>query len=174
MLEATGVNLAVVFVEIEGFHPPVWRRLLVSFFTKLAGLHRVVQAAMGWDNRFPHSFILCGDLLERVAAGEALDAKREQNWRLDSAGYPDHYFWYAYGLAGEWRLRIILENYIQGEERWRYPRCVGGVRSCVRLALKLRPTAIVIESTGGSKLELVTTTFAGDATYPTARRERCW
>jgi Plasmid pRiA4b ORF-3-like protein len=81
---------------------------------------------MDWDDRVPHRFILAGDILRRVAPGEALDAKRERNWRLDSAFYPDKTFWYCYGRADDWRLRIELEDYVDGEPLWRYPRCVGG------------------------------------------------
>lgn len=85
----------------------------VSTFTKLGGLHRIIQAIMRRDDRLPHRFILAGDLYGRVAPGEALDPTRERNWRLDSAFYPDKSFWYAYGREGEWRHRIIPEGYVE-------------------------------------------------------------
>jgi hypothetical protein len=119
-------DLAQLFLVLEGAVPPVWRRVHVSFFTKLGGLHRVIQAVMDWDDRVPHRFILAGDILKRVAPGEVLDAKRERNWRLDSAFYPDKTFWYCYGGSDDWRLRVELEDYVDGEPHWRYPRCVGG------------------------------------------------
>ncbi len=119
-------DLAQLFMVLERAAPPVWRRVHVSFFTKLGGLHRVILAVMDWDGRVPHRFILAGDIFKRVAPGEALDAKRERNWRLDSAFYPDKTFWYCYGGADDCRLRIELEDYVDGEPHWRYPRCVGG------------------------------------------------
>ena len=124
------LDLAQLLIELEGQHPPVWRRVLVSAFTKLGGLHRVVQAAMGWDGSLPHRFVLGGDLLHRVAPGEALDPKRERNWRLDSATYPHDFFFYVCGPLYEWRIRITREDYVEGETNWRYPRCVGGGGTC--------------------------------------------
>ena len=59
-----------------------------------------------------------------------LDPKRERNWRLDSAFYPDDVFWYAYGERGEWRHRIERELYVESEAHWRYPRCIGGDGAC--------------------------------------------
>jgi hypothetical protein len=104
----------------------VWRRVQVSAFTKLGGLHKVVQAVFGRDNSLPHRFILSGDIYHRVGPGEALDSKRERNWRLDSAAYPEKSFIYEYGLNHPSRIRIVVEEYAGGIESWRYPRCVGG------------------------------------------------
>ncbi|MFY9718075.1 MAG: hypothetical protein WAK16_00395 [Candidatus Cybelea sp.] len=123
-------DLAQLLIDLDGQNPPVWRRILVSAFTKLGGLHRIVQASMGWDPNLPHRFVLCGDIYKRVAPGEALDPKRERNWRLDSACYPDDFFFYECGSNYEWRHRVLRENYVDGEQHWRYPRCVGGGGVC--------------------------------------------
>jgi|ERR1700722_5707625 len=93
----------VLRVDLEATIPRVWRHIVVSPFAKLGGLHRVIAAAMGWDENLPHHFVLCGDLRDRVSAGEILDSKRERNWRLDSASMPAD---------------------------WRYPRCLGGDGAC--------------------------------------------
>lgn len=123
-------DLTQLVIVLERTEPPVWRRVQVSAFTKLGGLHRIIQGVMGWGNCLPHRFILAGDIYERVAPGEALDPIRERNWRLDSAFYPDKLFWYAYGRDDEWRHRITREGYVESEPRWRYPRCVGGDGAC--------------------------------------------
>jgi hypothetical protein len=123
-------DLTQLLIVLERGEPPVWRRVQVSAFTKLGGLHRIIQGVMGWDDCLPHRFILAGDIYERVAPGEALDPTRERNWRLDTAFYPDKSFWYAYGRQDEWRHRIIREAYVEREPRWRYPRCVGGDGAC--------------------------------------------
>lgn len=108
-------DLTQLLIVLERAEPPVWRRVQVSAFTKLGGLHRIIQGVMGWDDRLPHRFILAGDIYERVAPGEALDPTRERNWRLDSAFYPDKLFWYAYGRQDEWRHRVIREAYVERE-----------------------------------------------------------
>lgn len=119
-------DLTQLLIVLERAESPVWRRIHVSAFTKLGGLHRIIQGVMGWDDRLLHRFILAGDIYERVAPGEALDPTRERNWRLDSAFYPDKLFWYGYGREDEWRHRITREGYVESAPRWRYPRCVGG------------------------------------------------
>jgi len=96
-------DLVQLLIVLEREDPPVWRRVHVSAFTQLGGLHRVIQGVMGWGNRLPHRFILAGDIHKRVAPGEALDPKRERHWRLDSAFYPGDEFLYAYGAQDEWR-----------------------------------------------------------------------
>jgi hypothetical protein len=123
-------DLVQLLIVLEREDRPVWRRVHVSAFTQLGGLHRIIQGVMGWGNRLPHRFILAGDIYKRVAPGEALDPKRERHWRLDSAFYPGDEFRYAYGAQDEWRHRIIREKYLDGNPHWRYPRCVAGDGAC--------------------------------------------
>ena len=49
-------------VRLEGIDPPVWRRVLVPGGVRLAKLHDIFQAAMGWTNSHLHSFTI-GDRL---------------------------------------------------------------------------------------------------------------
>lgn len=119
-------DLVTLFMGVENIRRPVWRRVQASAFSKLGGIHKVVQALFGWDDTAPHRFILAGDIYQRVAHGEALDPKRERNWRLDSAFYPDKSFTYEYGLNDLCRVQILLEEYAEGFKNWRYPRCIGG------------------------------------------------
>jgi hypothetical protein len=123
-------DLAQLVIALEVEVPRIWRRVHVSAFCKLGGLHRVIQAVMGWDNRQPHRFVLAGDFYDRVEPGQALDATRERNWRLDSALYPDKLFWYVYGHEDPWLHRIVFEGYVGGNPHWRYPRCVEGDGPC--------------------------------------------
>jgi Plasmid pRiA4b ORF-3-like protein len=113
-------------IVLEGQRPWVWRRLNVSPFTKLGGLHRIIQAVMGWEAELPHQFVLAGDIYDRVAPNEALPPDRERNWRLDSALYPNRELWYDVGRGYEWRHRITLENYLESVPHWKYPRCLDG------------------------------------------------
>src|SRR4029079_10651945 len=43
-------------VTLLGTMPPIWRRLLVPADLKLAQLHDVLQAAMGWQDCHMHEF----------------------------------------------------------------------------------------------------------------------
>jgi len=37
-------------VELDDTDPPIWRRIEVPAATTLKDLHRIIQAAMGWDD----------------------------------------------------------------------------------------------------------------------------
>ena len=119
-------EIAQLLIVLEGKRPWTWRRIQVSGFAKLAGIHRTIQALMGWDAGLPHRFILAGDIYDRVAPGEALSPERERNWRLDSALYRDREFYYVVGTNPEWRHSIRLEGYVESVSTWRYPRCIDG------------------------------------------------
>ncbi len=43
-------------VTLIDSHPPIWRRIEVPADISLAGLHRVLQIAMGWTNSHLHEF----------------------------------------------------------------------------------------------------------------------
>jgi Plasmid pRiA4b ORF-3-like protein len=126
----------VLRVDLEATIPRVWRLIVVSPFAKLGGLHHVLAAAMGWDDGLPHHFVLGGDIHRRVRPGEILDAKRERNWRLDSAFYPDDHFFYVTGRSDEWRHRVTYERPIAIPADWRCPRCMGGDGACLPGAKK--------------------------------------
>ena len=112
---------------LEDVFPAVTREVEVGISTKLGGLHRVIQAVMGWQNLQDHRFILKGDIYERVPANSMLDPGRERNWRLDSAFYPAKFFYYQYGLDGNgWLLRIIERDVVGASRSVRYPRCIAG------------------------------------------------
>jgi len=49
-------------IRLEGINPPAWRRVLVPGGVRLAKLHDIFQAAMGWTNSHLHSFTI-GDHL---------------------------------------------------------------------------------------------------------------
>ena len=47
-----------VRLELRDVEPPVWRQLLVPGSVRLDKLHRMFQAAMGWENRHLHYFAI--------------------------------------------------------------------------------------------------------------------
>lgn len=48
-------------IELREVEPRVWRRLLVPGSVRLDKLHRMFQAAMGWEDCHLHSFEIGGD-----------------------------------------------------------------------------------------------------------------
>jgi hypothetical protein len=59
-----GINPgAVIFqlkVSLKWIQPEIWRRLLIPGNMKLDMLLETVQAAIGWENRHLHQFIIRG------------------------------------------------------------------------------------------------------------------
>lgn len=48
-------------IELREVQPRVWRRLLVPGSVRLDNLHRMFQAAMGWEDWHLHSFEIGGE-----------------------------------------------------------------------------------------------------------------
>ena len=48
-------------IELRDVTPRVWRRLLVPASVRLDKLHRIFQAAMGWEDCHLHSFQIGAD-----------------------------------------------------------------------------------------------------------------
>ena len=67
-----------VRVTLSGVKPAVWRRLLVPGNVRLDKFHRMLQAAMGWEDSHLHSFHI-GDSMYGMQADdypeEELDEK---------------------------------------------------------------------------------------------------
>jgi hypothetical protein len=43
-------------VALRGVSSMIWRRLRLQGNTSLAGLHHIIQIAMGWDDEYLHYF----------------------------------------------------------------------------------------------------------------------
>ena len=54
------IAIAILRIELEDIEPLIWRRVAVRATTSLAGLHRIIQAAMGWTNSHLHLFTIDG------------------------------------------------------------------------------------------------------------------
>lgn len=45
-------------IDLLGFKPPIWRRVLVPFDYTLADLHEVIQTCFEWEDEHLHQFIV--------------------------------------------------------------------------------------------------------------------
>ena len=57
----TGQQIFQLRIELNEVTPVVWRRLLVPGGVRLAKLHDIIQAAMGWMNSHLHAFTIDDD-----------------------------------------------------------------------------------------------------------------
>jgi hypothetical protein len=118
-------------IELREVHPAVLRRVRVPADMTLAGLHAVVQVAMGWTDSHLHEFEVNG-----VRYGlpdpdwdvdEVRDEARAMLFRL--VGQSDRVD-YVYDFGDGWTHRLTVENVLAPEPGVSYPRCVSGRRAC--------------------------------------------
>jgi hypothetical protein len=118
-------------IELREVRPAVLRRVQVPGELSLAGLHVVVQVAMGWTDSHLHEFEIDG-----VRYGlpdpdwdfdEVRDETRVKLCRLLGQGDRVDY---SYDFGDGWTHRLTVEKVLVPEPGVVYPRCVSGRRAC--------------------------------------------
>jgi hypothetical protein len=114
-------------VGLRGAKPPIWRRLELPADTSLAGLHRIIQTAFGWDDSHMHVF--------ETPYGDFGIADRELGHRAEgpvtleqvAPGAGDK-LQYTYDFGDDWTHEIVVEKVLD-RRPGAYPRCTGGRRA---------------------------------------------
>ena len=121
----SGAQILRLRVSLQGIVPEIWRRIEVPADIDLAGLHEVIQAAMGWQGTHRYGFGFAGPTgMLSPAAGGASDVQLNQVARLsDSLNY-------TYDPDEDWRHAIEIEARVTAIRETRYPRCVAGAQAC--------------------------------------------
>ncbi len=121
-------------VTLWGSKPPIWRRIQTPGSTSLADLHRIIQAAMGWEAHHLHQFS-AGDTVygapEPAKDDQAFEMRDERRARLDQVAPAEgSKFTYQYDFGDGWDHNITVEKILEPEPGARYPRCLAGRRAC--------------------------------------------
>ena len=127
MMQAPGESTPMVMrlrIALPGARPVPWRRIEVLASTTLAGLHDVIQAAMGWEDLHLHCFRILG----RRHDGEYADLSRV--FLADLRLRAGERFTYTYNHSAGWDHELRVEAVGPGQPRCSYPRCVGGQHPC--------------------------------------------
>lgn len=111
-------------VALLGTKPSPWRRVEITAATTLAGLHGVIQAAMGWEDLHLHCFRILG----RQHDPEHADLARVRlaDLRLRAG----ERFAYTYNHSAGWEHELRVEAVGPGVPGRRYPRCIAGRHPC--------------------------------------------
>ena len=116
-------------VTLRGTKPPVWRRILMPGGMTLGDLHRVIQAAMGWEDCHLHAFDIGGEHYgDRHTVDDVADENRLTLNGLVQSGVTR--FGYTYDFGDDWEHVVVIEKALPINAASAYPACVAGKRNC--------------------------------------------
>ena len=118
-------------IQLRNLRPPIWRRVLVPGEMTLAGLHDVIQTAMGWTNSHLHEFeiegVSYGDPDPDDWGPEFADESKVKLFRVAHQGDRIRY---TYDFGDGWEHDVLVEKVARPEPDNDYPSCIAGRRAC--------------------------------------------
>lgn len=120
----SSADLAQLRVQLLDVKPTPWRRVVVPAAIQLDHLHRVIQAAMGWEDAHLWRFHLHGtDYGPELGRSPRVPLSR---FRLRAG----ERFTYVYDFGDWWEHEVRVEAATPADARGLVPRCVGGNGTC--------------------------------------------
>lgn len=117
-------------IILVGAEPPVWRKVLVPGDVNLAGLHMVIQYAMGWTNSHLHMFHV-GKTRYAPRTPDWDDVEDERKVILrDIASRAGVKFFYEYDMGDSWGHEIRVEAITKATGEPQRPECLAGAGAC--------------------------------------------
>jgi len=111
----TAATLLQLKITLRDVKPPIWRRVRVADDLSFEQLHRVIQAAMGWEDCHLHEFQVGKERIGPTTAdpfdfGDDMAARPERGIRLREAlgGHKKFSYWYDFG--DDWGHDITIEK----------------------------------------------------------------
>lgn len=109
--------------------PPVWRQVLIPAAYPLARVHRVIQAAMGWENYHMHAFQIGKTTYGPDPEGELGYADETKALLADVARVGTR-IGYEYDFGDGWEHELVVEARAVAEAGRIYPACIAGQGAC--------------------------------------------
>ena len=122
-----------LYVSLLEVAPPIWRRVELSSQASLAQLHKLLQAAMGWQDYYLHEFEIGGKRYGSPEEDLELPGAvvRDSTVRLSRAlPHKGASLLYSYDFGDGWTHSLVLEAIVAPEPNTKYPRVVDGARAC--------------------------------------------
>ena len=117
-------------VSLDGIDPEIWRTVVVPSGVTLAGLHYVLQAAMGWTDSHLHQFEANGQLYGEDDEEWGTRRNDERRVRLAEIAGAGESFRYDYDFGDSWEHTVQVVAVRPVAEGEQVPRCTGGARAC--------------------------------------------
>ena len=126
--DRSATHVLRIKVTLRGSKPPIWRGLRLPSSTSLAGLHRVLQTAFGWEDSHLHMFEIDGERYAPRSFG--LDfTKASDRVRLSSVcSVAGAKMIYEYDLGDSWIHDIVVEE-VTEPDGVAHALCLGGRRA---------------------------------------------
>ena len=109
--------------------PPVWRQVLIPAAYTLARVHRVIQAAMGWEDCHMHAFQIGKTSYGPDPDGE-LGFADETKTRLADVARVRTRIGYEYDFGDGWEHELVVEARAVAKAGQTYPACIAGEGAC--------------------------------------------
>jgi Plasmid pRiA4b ORF-3-like protein len=123
----TVIQLRIVLRDV---HPVVWRRLLVPGGIRLARLHDVFQAAMGWTDSHLHNFQV-GDAMFGTRLDDYPPEELDEKSVTVIGAIKDHKrFVYEYDFGDSWEHDVVVEGVTTTTLGLKFAVCVDGQNAC--------------------------------------------
>jgi len=128
------VEILKLRIELQHVQPTVSRTVLLRASSSLSTLHRLVQAAMGWQNSHLHEFVHDGlrygpdQMQDWDLQDDPLHSERKQLGTLFRDGSPS--LRYLYDFGDGWEHTITLLERLPADPLLRKPKCIDGENAC--------------------------------------------
>jgi len=130
----TGQQVFQLRIELDEVTPAIWRRILVPGGIRLAKLHLILQAAMGWTNSHLHAFTIDGERygmhLGDDFLDEDLDLLDEKSVTVIHALGDRGRIAYAYDFGDGWDHTVIVEERSTITYGLKHAVCLDGANAC--------------------------------------------
>lgn len=117
-------------ITLDEVVPTVWRRLLVPGSVRLAKLHGMFQAAMGWTDSHLHSFEIGGQLYGMHFDDYSEDEIDEKKVTVLRAIGEHRRFSYEYDFGDSWGHEVVVEEATRSPRGLKYAVCIDGQNAC--------------------------------------------
>lgn len=107
-------------IDLAGYKPPIWRRVLVPFYYDLDDLHEVIQNSFEWENEHLYQFIIEGQFYQPdIGAMDDLGEFPPQDTASMTLGEVfvfNKTIDYIYDFGDDWQHKVKLEKVIPYNE----------------------------------------------------------
>jgi hypothetical protein len=125
------LKLLEIKITLLDVRPPIWRTILLSPEITLGKLHRILQVAIGWEERHFHRFRRDDQMYSDPKfemEDRSADERKARIGELLIAS--DNHLIYEYDFGDGWRHELTLEGTPESDVQAPYVLCTDGKRAC--------------------------------------------